>query len=111
MSGPQQQNNDQLPIQGHLEPSSSYESIQEGARSPAASGDSDYTSISQRGINPNWRPPPQGPGLGMGGVPNRRPQHQADMVLGSNPDFELPRMAMGAGGRMGGGGGRAPGRF
>jgi len=84
----------------HLEPSSSFESIQEGARSPAVSGDSDYTSISQRGINPAWRPPPQqGPG------PNRGPPplQQRDMLLGSNPDFELPGMA-GRGGRMGGAG-------
>ena len=75
----------------HLEPSSSYESIQDGARSPAASDNSNYTSISQRGINPSWRPPPGlGRGMGMGGVPNRRPvQQQRDMLL-TNPDFELP---------------------
>ena len=89
---------------GHLEPSSSYESIQDGTRSPAASDNSNYTSISQRGINPAWRPPPGFQGPGMGGVPNRRPvqqQQQRDMLL-TNPDFELP------GGVRQGGRGRMP---
>jgi hypothetical protein len=82
----------------YLEPSSSYESF-EGSRSPA---ESDMTSISRRGVNPDWRPAPgqgnnigtayggnggvlsgeirqgpyQGPGaygMSQGGVPNRRP--------------------------------------
>jgi hypothetical protein len=30
----------------------------DGSRSPAASEASHFTSVSQRGINPNWRPPP-----------------------------------------------------
>lgn len=93
----------------HLDPSSSYESIQEGARSPATSDTSHFTSISQRGVNPNWRPGPNGMGMtpSMGGVPNRRPMQQAPPpqrdVLTSNPDFEIP------GGTRGGVGGR-PGR-
>lgn len=78
------------------EQSNPYEDIQDGARSPAASDNSNYTSISQRGINPAWRPPN---GIGMSGVPNRRPvQQQRDMLL-ANPDFELP-----SGGRGGRGG-------
>ncbi|KAL8842073.1 MAG: hypothetical protein Q9170_000676 [Blastenia crenularia] len=91
----------------YLKPSNSYDSIPEnthdsGARSPAVSDGSNYTSISQRGINPQWRPPPD-PAMGMGGVPNRKPigqqQRGPDMLLNSNPDFELPIQ----GGRAGGG--------
>ena len=92
---------------GHLEPSSSYESIQDGTRSPAASDNSNYTSISQRGINPAWRPPPSFQGPGMGGVPNRRPVQQQRDVLMTNPDFEIPGVGAGRGGFQGGrGGGR-----
>lgn len=94
----------------HLQPSHSYDSIPDnthdaGARSPAVSDGSNYTSISQRGINPQWNPPPDRT-MGMGGVPNRRPVGQQessrDMLLNSNPDFELPIQ----GGRSGAGGGR-----
>ncbi len=82
----------------HLQPSHSYDSIPEnthdaGARSPAVSDGSNYTSISQRGINPQWQPPPDHV-MGMGGLPNRKPvrqQHnQRDVLLNQNPDFELP---------------------
>lgn len=38
----------------------------QGNRSPAISETSNFTSISQRPINPSWRPPPQPP---MAGVP------------------------------------------
>ncbi|MCJ1305783.1 regulator of ime2 [Hypocenomyce scalaris] len=96
---------------GHLEPSSSYESIQEGARSPAASDASNFTSISQRGVNPNWRPVPGqdmgGYGPGMGGIPNRRPGHQSrrsrdrEVLLNSNPDFEVPGARAGRSGVAG----------
>lgn len=103
---------------GQLDPSSSYESIQEGARSPAASDTSHFTSISQRGVNPNWRPPPNATGM-MGGVPNRRPLQQPPQqrdVLNTNPDFEIPGGRPGrsgssptvAPGGMPGGGGRYP---
>lgn len=94
---------------GHLQPSHSYESIPEnthdaGARSPAVSDGSNYTSISQRGINPQWQPPPDHT-LGMGGLPNRKPvrhqQNQRDVLLNQNPDFELPiQGGRGAGGRL-----------
>ncbi|KAL8691663.1 MAG: hypothetical protein Q9218_003163 [Villophora microphyllina] len=97
---------------GHLQPSHSYDSIPEnthdaGARSPAVSDGSNYTSISQRGINPQWQPPPDH-AMGTGGVPNRRPvgQSQRDVLLNSNPDFELPIQ----GGRAGGGRLRAASR-
>ncbi|MCJ1228162.1 hypothetical protein MMC12_004823 [Toensbergia leucococca] len=92
----------------HLNPSSSYDSIQEGARSPAASDGSQFTSVSQRGVNPDWRPPPnQVPGMGMGGVPNRRPVQQQRDVLSQNPDFEIPGLGRGSG--RGARGGRIPG--
>ncbi|KAL8706913.1 MAG: hypothetical protein Q9201_000073 [Fulgogasparrea decipioides] len=94
----------------HLQPSNSYESIPEnthdaGARSPAVSDGSNYTSVSQRGINPQWRPENDST-MGMGGVPHRRPvgqpPHQRDVLLNSNPDFELPIQGgrAGAGGRL-----------
>ncbi|CAD0041592.1 unnamed protein product [Aureobasidium pullulans] len=48
-----------------LERDSSYENMAEGALSPAMSDTSNFTSVSQRGVNPNWRPPPgYGPGPG-----------------------------------------------
>ena len=96
----------------HLQPSSSYEDMPEGTRSPAASDHSNYTSISQRGINPAWKPPPgQGLGMGMGGVPNRRPVQPPDVLMG-NPDFELPGGARGArDGFHGGRGDRIPGQI
>lgn len=93
----------------NLQPSHSYDSIPEnthdaGSRSPAISDGSNYTSISQRGINPAWQPPPNHM-MGAGGVPNRKPiGQQRDVLLTSNPDFELPIQ----GGRPGAAGGGRP---
>lgn len=89
-----------------LDGNQSYEDNQSGSRSPAESERSNFTSVSQRGVNPKWNPAQGGYGQPM---PNRRavnaPQQQRDMVLNSNPDFEIP----GGGGRGGGGRGiRAP---
>ncbi|KAI9821481.1 MAG: regulator of ime2 [Thelocarpon impressellum] len=88
----------------HLHPimtRGSYEDLPDGARSPAASDTSHYTSVSQRGVNPNW------PGQ-AGDISSRRPapqQQQRDMLFAGNNDFELP----GAGRARGGGrGGRMP---
>ncbi|KAI4171713.1 MAG: hypothetical protein LQ348_006890 [Seirophora lacunosa] len=87
--------NDSHHNKAYLQPSHSYESIPDdthdaGTRSPAVSDGSNYTSISQRGINPAWQPPANH-AMGMGGVPNRKPMGpQRDVVLASNPDFELP---------------------
>jgi len=68
-----------------------------------------YTSISQRGVNPAWRPPPgQGYGRGIGGVPNRRPVQPPDVLMG-NPDFELPGGARGE--FRGVRGGKVPGQL
>ncbi|KAL8772961.1 MAG: hypothetical protein Q9209_001981 [Squamulea sp. 1 TL-2023] len=93
---------------GHLQPNHSYDSILEnthdaGARSPAVSDGSNYTSISQRGINPQWQPPPDHT-MGVSGLPNRKPvrqQNQRDVFLNQNPDFELPiQGGRGPGGRL-----------
>ncbi|KAG5926059.1 hypothetical protein E4U42_003693 [Claviceps africana] len=71
-----------------------------GARSPAESERSNFTSISQRGINPRWEPQPPMPNQG---IPPRRPvpakQQRQDVLLNNNPDFQLP-----------GSRGQAPGR-
>ena len=99
---PSQSSNIHPPLPGRMESSNSYEAMQEGARSPTVSDTSNYTSISQRGVNSNWRSPPPAdgaPGMGIGGIPNRRPiqqqqqqqQQQPTDVLHTNPDFELSR--------------------
>ncbi|KAH9883649.1 pali-domain-containing protein [Xylariomycetidae sp. FL2044] len=60
-----------------------------GSRSPAISERSGFTSISQRGVNPRWNPPP-GQGYGQQ-MPPRRPVGRNEVnVLNSNPDFQLP---------------------
>ncbi|KAI4143834.1 MAG: hypothetical protein L6R39_004428 [Caloplaca ligustica] len=102
---------------GYLQPSNSYDSLPEnthdgGSRSPAVSDGSNYTSISQRGINPAWQPPPQDRvAMGMGGVPNRKPiGEQRDVLLATNPDFELPIQGSRPGTAGGGGRPRAASR-
>ncbi|KAF2271213.1 pali-domain-containing protein [Lojkania enalia] len=98
-----------------LRRNSSFEDIQDGSRSPAASEASHFTSVSQRGINPNWRPPP--PGMSGPPVPGqygpyggRRPLRQEDVILEANavnPDFAVPGAELGRGrGRGRGRGGR-----
>ncbi|KAK4200298.1 SUR7/PalI family-domain-containing protein [Triangularia verruculosa] len=77
-----------------LQLANSYEEIPQGARSPAESERSNFTSISQRGINPRWQPPPEMPQM----IP-RRPvgnhSRPTDILLTSNPDFELPTRGRG----------------
>ncbi|EEP81236.1 predicted protein [Uncinocarpus reesii 1704] len=76
---------------------SSYDDFPVGPRSPAASETSHFTSISQRGINPKWRPPESE-------TPKAKLQQRQDVLLNSNPDFALPagrvRANTVAGGRM-----------
>ncbi|KAI0130083.1 SUR7/PalI family-domain-containing protein [Xylariales sp. AK1849] len=63
---------------------------QAGARSPTISERSAFTSVSQRGINPRWNPPP-GPSGAFGQPISRRPVNRNEVnVLNSNPDFQLP---------------------
>ncbi|KAK2798954.1 regulator of ime2 [Onygenales sp. PD_10] len=78
---------------GELHPRTSFDDLPEGARSPATSENSHFTSVSQRGVNPKWRPPEA--------EIRRAKQERQDVLLGSNPDFELPS------GRGRGGPGRA----
>ncbi|CAK7233283.1 regulator of ime2 [Sporothrix curviconia] len=71
-----------------------YDDIPQGSRSPAESERSTFTSISQRGINPRWNPPPPNlmPGYGgQGQMDPRRPVRDTnETLLNSNPDFSLP---------------------
>ncbi len=70
-----------------IDPTSSYEDLPDGQRSPT-SDNSNMTSISQRGVNPNWNGVDP---LGRLGVPSKRPvQQQRNMLLDSNPEFGLP---------------------
>ena len=99
---------------------SSQEDLPEGARSPAqgserASEASHFTSISQRPVNPNWRPGPGmgGPGSAYAGGPppssaSAAQRRREDVILNGNPDFSLP--GVGLGGRGGGRGGMMRGR-
>lgn len=98
---------------GSLQPlgmdgNSSYEDIQSGSRSPAESERSNFTSVSQRGVNPRWHGNQNGYGA-PAPMPNRRPANapqRNDLLLNSNPDFQLPG---GRGGRSGGPGRGRPG--
>ena len=88
-----------------LDGNSSYEDIQEGARSPAQSERSNFTSVSQRGVNPRWNPHPGQP------MPARRPVNapeRNDILLNSNPDFQLLGGRGGFAGRGGRGRGPSP---
>jgi hypothetical protein len=62
---------------------------QAGARSPTISERSAFTSVSQRGVNPRWAPPP-------GPIPRRPVNRNEVNVLNSNPDFQLPNTRGGA---------------
>jgi len=106
--------------------SSSYENLPPGARSPGESSEASHlTSISQRPINPNWRPGPPGSayvggggGGGGGGPPmaggvstaSAAQRRRDDVILNANPDFSLPGMGSGnRGGFRGPRGGRGMG--
>lgn len=67
-----------------LDGSSSYEDLHAGQRSPAESDRSNFTSVSQRGVNPRWNDGGYAP------MPRRPVPQQNDILLNSNPDFMLP---------------------
>jgi len=113
------------PTSGEIDPVSSCEDLQQGTRSPAESEASNFTSVSQRGVNPNWRPgypgevgnfgPGSAPAYGLPGV-MRKPvgmgmqarqeqQNKKDLLFAGNPDFEIPGMGPNRSGRGGGVGG------
>ena len=101
-SAPNRDPNQYLHPSSNMEGNNSYEDIQEGARSPAESDRSNFTSVSQRGINPRWNP-----GMGPGGFgppmptngrrPGPPPSQRNDILLDSNPDFGLPGVRPGRG--------------
>ena len=67
--------------------------VEGGSRSPAESDRSNFTSISQRGVNPRWEqqpPMPQGRHYGRPPAGPAQAQKRQDMLLNSNPDFQLP---------------------
>ncbi|SMR64527.1 unnamed protein product [Zymoseptoria tritici ST99CH_3D1] len=86
--------------------------IPDGARSPGEGSEaSHFTSVSQRGVNPAWRP---GPGLAIGGPmgpgsmngggmpPGPRPtRRNDDVILNANPDFSVPGIGPAARGGVG----------
>ncbi|KAI4156399.1 MAG: hypothetical protein LQ340_000304 [Diploschistes diacapsis] len=84
-----------------LQTTPSYDSVQDGP----SSENSNFTSISERGVNPQWQAEHRG--YATGGVPNRGPppQQQRDFLLVNNPDFELPAGRDGRGPGRGGRGG------
>jgi hypothetical protein len=91
-AGPQQQRgyHDESPDSLQIQPpplTNSYEDLP-GARSPAESETSNFTSVSQRGVNPNWRPG-YGGEFNQFGPPRRQSNTQA-RILDANPDFQLP---------------------
>lgn len=109
---PPDQNINPPPSNAYLQPSDPFPSDSYGSssdlpsdeqRSPAASESSQFTSVSQRGVNPNWLPP-----SGLAQRPSPGPSRN-DMVLNANPDFTLPAAGPGRGGRGGYRGGRAIG--
>ncbi|KAI1079671.1 pali-domain-containing protein [Whalleya microplaca] len=78
------------PQQAVIDGPISYDDVPPGARSPAISERSNFTSVSQRGVNPRWNPPP-GQGYNSQQMPQRRPVGVNEVnVLNSNPDFQLP---------------------
>ena len=83
-----------------VDPTSSYEDLDEGQRSPA-SDHSNMTSISQRGVNPNWHPGEPKQQEGRLGVPGgRKPvpsQPQRDAYLESTPAYIDPAAGQGRG--------------
>lgn len=90
--------------------------VHDGSRSPAESERSNFTSISQRGINPEWNPNqnhppmPQQRGMPPRGPPaqQRAVQQRHDMIL-DNPDFQMPGAARGGKPKHAIGGGMVPG--
>lgn len=91
-----------------IDGNNSYEDVQSGSRSPAESERSNFTSVSQRGVNPRWNGGQNGYGA-PAPMPNRRPTNtppRNDILLNNNPDFQLPGAR---GGRVDGSGrGRGP---
>ncbi|KAK3710206.1 hypothetical protein LTR37_010427 [Vermiconidia calcicola] len=79
-----------------------------GGSSERASEASHFTSISERPVNPNWRP--DGSQYGGGGTSAAAVQRKReDVLLAGNPDFSIPGMGPARGTRPGERGGRGGG--
>lgn len=96
----------------NLPRTASYDDLPDGSRSPAASEASHFTSVSQRPVNPNWRPDMGAPAGQFAPYNGRRPMRQEDVILeanAANPDFAIPGRGRGRGrGGRGRGGGMGP---
>jgi len=89
----------------NLPRTSSFDDLPEGSRSPAVSEASHFTSVSQRPVNPNWRPEMGAPAGQFGPYNGRRPMRQEDVILEANavnPDFAIPGAGRGRGRGRGG---------
>jgi hypothetical protein len=104
----------QMPPPRDFQAPPSEENLQDRTRSPTGSEVSHFTSVSQRGVNPRWKPGSEE----MRAMPPssmRKPiiaGRDRDVLLQNNPDFEIPGMrplgrggGVAGGGRDGGGGG------
>ena len=100
----------------NLPRTSSYDDLPDGSRSPAASEASHFTSVSQRPVNPNWRPEMGTPAGNFGPYNGRgggRPMRPEDVILdanAANPDFAIPGVVLGRGRGRGGFSARGRGR-
>lgn len=85
----------------------SYEDLHTGTRSPVESETSNFTSVSQRPMNPNWQPGHGGEFNSFGPSQRQNQQRRQDVLFSNNPDFEIPGVGppRGAGGRGRGRGG------
>lgn len=97
------------PAVPRADPNTYDELAQSGARSPAISEHSTFTSVSQRGVNPRWKPGPGAPGMPGQQIPRRPVNRNEVNILNSNPDFQLPGGRGAPAGRGGMGGGAYPG--
>lgn len=104
--------NDPSPVSsdGHLNTQvaridSSYEDLHTGTRSPVESETSNFTSVSQRPMNPNWQPGHGGEFNNFGPNQRQNQQRRHDVLFSNNPDFEIPGVNTPRGG-----GGRGRGR-
>jgi len=96
---------------GAIQTNAAYDDVPQPSRSPAESERSNFTSISQRGVNPRWNPPPPSlmPGYTGQQVPRRPPpRDQSAALLNSNPDFAIPGGGRNLGSPQRGGGGAYP---
>ncbi|CAD6498844.1 BgTH12-04502 [Blumeria graminis f. sp. triticale] len=79
----------------NIERDKSNEDLRFSPCSPAESEYSNFTSVSQRGVNPQWNGDTSGelkdPNYSRDLVPSRKPtQQRNDVLLSGNPDFSIP---------------------